>query len=65
MLSSNVEEYLSRYLDVATLDPADVEAIRALPGEAYLVDLELGLVDVALHWQLTDHWSVNATLPVA
>jgi hypothetical protein len=33
-----------------------------LPGEAYLVDLELGLVDVALHWQLTHHWSVSATI---
>src|SRR5258708_24382808 len=34
--------------------------MRALPGEAYLVDLELGLVDVGLHRRLTEHWSVNA-----
>ncbi len=44
------------------LGPADTEAIRALPGEAYLVDLELGLVDVNLNHQLTDHWSVNAII---
>ena len=62
MLSSNVEEYLQSLPGRRHLGPADVEAIRALPGEAYLVDLELGLVDVALHWMLTDHWSVNATL---
>ena len=62
MLSANVEEYLQSLPGRRHLGPADVEAIRALPGEAYLVDLELGLVDVALHWQLTHHWSVNATL---
>lgn len=62
LLSPNVEEYLQSLPGRRHLGPADVEAIRALPGEAYLVDLELGLVDVALHWQLTHHWSVNATL---
>jgi len=43
------------------LGPAELAAIRALPGEAYLVDLELGLLDVTLHRRLTEHWSVNAT----
>ena len=62
MLSPYVEGYLESLPGRRHLGPADVEAIRALPGEAYLVDLELGLVDVALHWTLTDHWSVNATL---
>ena len=62
LLSPNVEQYFESLPGRRRLGPADVEAIRALPGEAYLVDLELGLVDVALHWQLTEHWSVNATI---
>jgi hypothetical protein len=62
LLSQNVEQYFESLPGRRRLGPADVEAIRALPGEAYLVDLELGLVDVALHRQLTEHWSVNATL---
>src|SRR5258708_6753760 len=60
-MSSNVEEYLKSLPGRRRLGPADVAAIRAMPGEAYLVDLELGLVDVALHKRLTEHWSVNAT----
>jgi len=61
-MSPNVEQYLKSLPGRRTLGPADVAAIRALPGEAYLVDLELGLVDVTLHRKLTDHWSVNATI---
>src|SRR5260221_7763212 len=62
VMSPNVEHYLKSLPGRRTLGPADVAAIRALPGEAYLVDLELGLVDVTLHRMLTDHWSVNATI---
>jgi Protein of unknown function (DUF3187) len=62
LLSPNVEQYFESLPGRRRLGPADVEAVRALPGEAYLVDLELGLVDVALHRQVTEHWSVNATL---
>jgi len=60
VLSPNVQQYLESLPGRRRLGPADVDAIRALPGEAYLVDLELGLVDVALHRRLTEHWSVNA-----
>src|SRR5256714_12568583 len=59
-MSPNVEQYLKSLPGRRRLGPADVAAIRALPGEAYLVDLELGLVDVTLHRKLADHWSVNA-----
>ena len=62
MLSPSVEQYFKSLPGRRRLSTADVDAIRALPGEAYLVDLELGLVDVALHWQLTERWSVNATI---
>jgi len=60
-MSPNVEQYLKSLPGRRRLGPADVAAIRALPGEACLVDLELGLVDVTLHRKLADHWSVNAT----
>src|SRR5712691_7698572 len=59
-MSPNVEEYLKSLNGRRRLGPADVAAIRALPGEAYLVDLELGVLDVAFHRRLTEHWSVNA-----
>ncbi len=62
VMSPNVQQYLESLPGRRTLGPADVAAIRALPGEAYLVDLELGLVDVTLHRKVTDHWSVNATI---
>ena len=62
MLSPNVEQYFESLPGRRPLTTADVDAIRALPGEAYLVDLELGLVDMALHRQITKHWSVNATI---
>src|SRR5258708_27179066 len=59
-MSPNVEEYRKSRPGRRRLGPAEVAAIRALLGEAYLVDLELGLVDVAFHRRLTEHWSVNA-----
>jgi len=62
VMSPNVQQYLESLPGRRRLGPADVQAIRALPGEAYLVDLELGLLDVAFHYKLAEHWSVNATL---
>jgi uncharacterized protein DUF3187 len=59
-MSANVQEYLKSLPGRRRLGPADVAAIRALPGEAYLVDVELGLIDVVLHRKLAAHWSVNA-----
>ena len=61
-MESNVEQYLNSLPARRQLGPADAQAIRNLPGEAYLVDLELGIVDVALHRQITDNWSINATM---
>jgi hypothetical protein len=39
-----------------TITEADVAAINALPGENYLIDLELAQLDVALHRQFTEDW---------
>jgi hypothetical protein len=58
-LSPNVQEYLKSLESSGRrrLGPADQEAIRALPGESYLVDLESTTIDVTLHHRLSQQWS--------
>ncbi len=60
--SNNMRDYLQSLKTRHTLTQADATAIRALPGESYLIDLELGLLDFSLHRQLTERWSVNTTV---
>lgn len=63
-LSDNVREYLkARSADRRELTPADVEAILALPGDAYLVDGEYGLIDLTLHYKASSHLGVYVTIP--
>ena len=57
-LSPNVQQYLESLPGRRKLGPAEIQAIRDLPGEAYLVDLELGLLDVTFHYKLSQHWGV-------
>lgn len=59
-LSPNVQDYLDRLPGRRRLGPAEIAAIRALPGEKFLADLELGLLDLAFHRRLDAHWSVYA-----
>jgi hypothetical protein len=61
-LSQNAKTYLNSLPGRRALGPAEIQAIRDLPGEAYLVDLELGLLDVTFHRKLTHHWGVYATV---
>jgi hypothetical protein len=42
---------------------ADVDAILALPGDAYLVDGEYGLVDLTLHYKSSSHFGLYLTIP--
>src|ERR1700752_374908 len=58
-LSPNVEEYLTSLQSSGRreLGPAELEAIRALPGESYLVDLEGTTIDLTVHRRLSQHWS--------
>jgi hypothetical protein len=58
VLSNNVKDYLQSLPGRRALGPGEVQAIQNLPGESYLVDLELGLLDVTFTRKLTDHWSV-------
>jgi hypothetical protein len=61
-LSPEVEKYLtalekSGRRDIGT---AEIQAIRDLPGENYLLDLESATLDLAFHYKLSSHWSAYA-----
>ncbi len=61
-LSRNVEQYLTNLETQGRRDigPAELEAIRNLPGENYLVDVESATLDMALHYKLSSQWSLYA-----
>ena len=61
-LSKNVKNYLNSLQGRREVGPAEIQAIRDLPGEAYLVDLEMGLLDVTFHRKLTERWGAYAAL---
>jgi len=63
-LSPNVEKYLSgleeQHVPRHRLGPADVEAIQNLPGENYLLDVEVATLDLAVHYKLSSQWAIYA-----
>jgi Protein of unknown function (DUF3187) len=61
-LSPRVEEYLTGLPGRRELGPAEAEAIRQLPGENYLVDLELAMIDVTLHYKFSSQWGAYVVL---
>lgn len=63
-LSHDVEQYL-RSRPRGPLTQADVAALRAMPGEQYLVDGELALLDVALNYPLNNRLGLYAVLSAA
>lgn len=58
-MSPGVERYLNGLESSGrrALGEAELAAIRDLPGENYLVDLEMTMVDVTLHREFTPHLS--------
>jgi hypothetical protein len=54
-LSPNVEQYLVSLEPQGRreLGPAEVQAIRDLPGENYLIDTELATLDVTVHYKFS------------
>jgi hypothetical protein len=54
--SPEVEKYLNGLTGRRELGPAELQAIRDLPGENYLVDLELAQVDLTLNYQISERW---------
>jgi hypothetical protein len=61
-LTPAVRRYLEARLGRRRLDQGDVDAIVALDGESYLVDLELGEFSVTLSRQLSDKLAGYAVL---
>ena len=63
-LSENVKDYLAaRGIERGEIGTQDIAAIVALPGDAYVFDGELGLVDLTLHYRVSRHFGVYATIP--
>jgi len=63
-LSPNVEKYFAGLEEQGVrrhkIGPADVQAIRDLPGENYLLDLESATLDLAVHYKISSQWAVYA-----
>lgn len=55
-LSSAVENYLESLPGRRQLGAEELAAIQALPGENFLVDLELSAVDLTIHRKFSPHW---------
>lgn len=55
-ISSEVQRYLNSLDGRRQLGAMELEAIRGLPGENYLVDLELAELDITLHRKFSRHW---------
>jgi Protein of unknown function (DUF3187) len=65
VLSANVRYYLQhRGEGRVALGQKDVAAIFALPGDAYFVDTEVGLMDLGFHYSVDPHWEVELNLPL-
>jgi len=58
-LSEQVKKYLTgrESLGRHRLGPEDVEAIKALPGENYLLDLESAALDITVHYRFASAWT--------
>jgi hypothetical protein len=58
-LSPEVEKYLVSLEPQGRRDlgPADVQAIQALPGENYLLDVESASLDLILHYKFSTNWT--------
>jgi hypothetical protein len=58
-LSKEVEDYLVSLEPTGRrrIGPAEVQAIEALPGENYMLDLETALFDVTFHYKLSRDWT--------
>jgi hypothetical protein len=63
-LSPEVENYLDGLEKAKVprhdLGPADVQAMRDLPGENYLFDVESATLDLAFHYKISSRWSTYA-----
>jgi hypothetical protein len=62
-LSPEVEDYLGTLEGPRReIGPAELGAIHALPGENYLADLELALLDVSFQYKFSSQWGAYLVL---
>jgi len=61
-LSREVERYLTDLEPRRELGPVELQAIRDLPGENYLLDVELAEVDMTFHYKFSRRWGTYLTL---
>ena len=62
-LSPEVEDYLGTLEGPRReIGPAELDAIRALPGENYLADLELALLGVSFQYKFSSQWGAYLVL---
>lgn len=64
-LSPRVEEFLSELPGRHKLGSADLAALRALPGENYLIDVELGQLDLTFDRRFARNWHAYAIVSAA
>ncbi|HLS81468.1 MAG TPA: DUF3187 family protein [Steroidobacter sp.] len=64
IMSRNVRGYLaSRGDGRQAITERDANAILDLPGDAYLFDGEIGLVDIIVQRRISDYWSIYLSIP--
>src|SRR5882672_9700433 len=63
-LSPEVEDYLTSLEPTGRrrIGPAEVQAIRDLPGENYLLDIEAATLAFTAHYKLSPDWTLYGTL---
>jgi hypothetical protein len=56
-----VEKYLTSLEPSGrrAIGPAEIDAIRNLPGENYLFDLESATLDMAVHYKISSQWTAH------
>ena len=61
-LSPEVERYLTSLEPTGRrkIGPAEVAAIEQLPGENYMLDIEVALFDLTFHYKLSRDWTAYA-----
>jgi hypothetical protein len=61
-MSPEVERYLDSLPSRRELGPDELQAIRDLPGENYLLDLESSQFDLTTNYQISDEWGAYLIL---
>ena len=55
-MSPETERYLESLPSRRELGPTELQAIRDLPGENYLFDVELATLDMTFHYKFAERW---------